>query len=92
MLLLDAFPVGLAGGLAFGLTFGPVFGLTGGPVSVRYLALLILTRRSAKRRLPWRLSHFLAWCYDAGLIRTAGTAYQFRHRELQDYLARQPGP
>jgi hypothetical protein len=44
-------------------------------------------------RLPWRLGRFLHWCYtDAGLVRTAGIAYQFRHRELQDYLARHPQP
>jgi hypothetical protein len=42
--------------------------------------------------VPWRLGHFLAWSYNAGLIRTAGIGYQFRHRELQDHLARHPAP
>jgi hypothetical protein len=49
----------------------------------RYLALLLATRG----RLPWRLSRFLDWATRAGLMRMAGTAYQFRHRELQEYLA-----
>lgn len=38
-------------------------------------------------RLPWRLEGFLQWNYDAGLIRTSGTAYQFRHLRLQKWLA-----
>jgi hypothetical protein len=40
-----------------------------------------------EHRLPWRLSRFLNWCCEAGLIRVVGVAYQFRHRELQDYLS-----
>ncbi|WP_049558956.1 NACHT domain-containing protein [Nonomuraea sp. SBT364] len=76
---------GLAAGLAGGgLTFGVAAGLAG----TRYLALLLCTRG----RLPLRLGRFLQWCHDAGLIRTAGIAYQFRHRELQDHLARHPVP
>ncbi|NBE94510.1 MULTISPECIES: hypothetical protein [unclassified Nonomuraea] len=30
------------------------------------------------------------WWFGAGLLRISGTAYQFRHRELQDYLAAHP--
>ncbi|YCK39607.1 NACHT domain-containing protein [Actinomadura sp. ATCC 39365] len=52
----------------------------------RYLGLLLATRG----RLPWRLGRFLHRCYDAGLLRISGIAYQFRHRELQDYLAAHP--
>jgi hypothetical protein len=89
--------VGLAINLAAGVTFGLAAGLAGGSVTfglaagiagTRYLALLLCTRG----RLPLRLGSFLQWCYHAGLIRTAGIAYQFRHRELQDYLARHPVP
>jgi hypothetical protein len=58
----------------------------------RYLVLLLCTRRWSSRWLPWRLSRFLWWSYDAGLLRVAGTSYQFRHREFQDYLARNPIP
>ncbi|WP_282790987.1 NACHT domain-containing protein [Streptomyces sp. CC224B] len=76
------------GGLAGGLLFAPTLAPTG----LWYAGLLLRTRRRSGRPLPWRLGRFLAWCYDAGLLRVAGTAYQFRHRELQDHLARQARP
>lgn len=82
-------PSGLA--LVIGVTAGLTAGLTGRPagfVGLRYVALLLCTRRWSGQWLPWRLGRFLHWCYGAGLIRVAGIAYQFRHRELQDYLAR----
>lgn len=49
----------------------------------RYVAFLVL----ARGMLPWRFGRFLHACHHAGILRTAGAAYQFRHRELQDYLA-----
>lgn len=49
----------------------------------RYFSTLLCT----PGRLPWRLGRFLVWASDAGLLRVAGNAYQFRHRELQDHLA-----
>lgn len=52
----------------------------------RYIATLLCTRK----RLPWRLGRFLTWAYRAGLLRISGTAYQFRHQELQDHLAKAP--
>jgi hypothetical protein len=61
-----------------------------GLASWRYIALLLCTRRWSHHWLPWRLGKFLDWCYTAGLVRVAGISYQFRHRELQDYLARNP--
>jgi hypothetical protein len=51
--------------------------------SFRYMVFLVL----ARRLLPWRLGRFLKACHQAGILRTAGAAYQFRHRELQDHLA-----
>ncbi|NJP35853.1 hypothetical protein [Micromonospora thermarum] len=65
-------------------------GLGSGAAGVRYIALLICTRKCSKHWLPWRLGSFLTLCYMAGLVRIAGNGYQFRHRELQDYLARHP--
>ncbi|MFE6942141.1 NACHT domain-containing protein [Streptomyces chartreusis] len=50
--------------------------------SRRYLIFLCCT----PRRLPWRLGAFLNWAYEAGLLRISGMAYQYRHRELQDWL------
>jgi hypothetical protein len=80
------FGFGLTIGLTIGLAFGLAVALIGGLAGMRYVALLVCTRRWG-RRLPWRLGRFLQWCYGAGLLRIAGTAYQFRHRELQDHLA-----
>lgn len=73
--------------------FGPLFRTGAGPAlgaaGVRYIAFLLCTRRWwSDQPLPWRLGRFLDWCCDAGLTRTAGIAYQFRHRELQDFLTR----
>lgn len=77
-------------GLAEGLAIGFTAGLTLEPTGPRYVALLLCTRRWTGRWLPWRLGRFLNWCYNAGLLRVAGIGYQFRHRELQDYLANHP--
>ncbi|MFJ4321987.1 NACHT domain-containing protein [Streptomyces tricolor] len=53
---------------------------------MRFMALLACTRWGASR-LPWRLGDFLRWAETAGLVRVAGAAYQFRHLELQVWLA-----
>lgn len=82
----------LAAGCTVGIGGGPVLGLAGGLAGTRYIALLLCTRRLNSQWLPWRLGRFLTWCYRAELIRIAGSGYQFRHRELQDYLARNPTP
>ncbi|MGW7307249.1 NACHT domain-containing protein [Streptomyces sp. NPDC054835] len=52
-------------------------------LSFRYVAFLVLARGV----LPWRFGRFLHACHHAGILRTVGAAYQFRHRELQDHLA-----
>lgn len=90
----------LAGGLAYGITLGLIYGLTlgltglflAGTVGLRYVGLLLCTRKGSEHWLPWQLGHFLTHCCRAGLLRIAGSGYQFRHRELQDYLARHPAP
>ncbi|MFI6254192.1 NACHT domain-containing protein [Streptomyces sp. NPDC051016] len=88
---------GLATGLVTDLGTGFTLGLAGGVVGGiylftgagrRYLVFLCCSRG----RLPWRLGGFLNWAYGAGLLRTSGTAYQFRHRELQDWLTAHPHP
>jgi hypothetical protein len=60
----------------------------GGSAALRYFVLLLHTRR----KLPWRLGRFLDACYELGILRVSGTAWQFRHRELQDHLATRPAP
>jgi MFS family permease len=87
----------LAGGLVVGsgfmvalvLVVGLMASIWFGLAGIRYVAFLLCTRRYfTTDPLPWRLGQFLNWCYQAGLIRQAGISYQFRHRELQQYLAR----
>jgi hypothetical protein len=77
---------GLVGGLAVGLGIGLAVGLAGGPASMRYFGFLLATRG----RLPWFLGRFLHHSYRIGILRVSGIAYQFRHRELQDYLGSEP--
>ena len=97
--LLGGLVVGLAAGLVGGLVVGLVAGLVGGLAAglimmaavVRYISLLLCTRRWTTLWLPWRLGRFMNWCYQAGLFRVAGMGYQFRHKELLDYLTRPTG-
>jgi hypothetical protein len=70
---------------------GLVFATGVGLQALRYLAFLLSFRRFQGAFLPFRLGRFLAWCHRAGLMRVSGAAYQFRHRELQDLLARRAG-
>jgi hypothetical protein len=55
-------------------------------IARRYLVFSLCSRG----RLPFRLSEFLDWACDAGMMRVSGAAYQFRHRELQQWLACRP--
>jgi hypothetical protein len=76
-------PLAMLLGVSAFLAAGPGFVAE---TSRRYLALLLTTRR----HLPWRLGRFLDWAYGAGILRVAGTAYQFRHSRLQQWLAHAP--
>ncbi|MEU5438350.1 hypothetical protein AB0G73_34050 [Streptomyces sp. NPDC020719] len=79
----------LAGWLASGLATGVAAGLyLIAGAGRRYLVFLLCSRG----RLPLRLGAFLHWAYEGGLLRISGAAYQFRHRELQDWLAGHPTP
>ncbi|MFD8811289.1 hypothetical protein ACFV23_07325, partial [Streptomyces sp. NPDC059627] len=103
--LLYAVSTGLFGGLAVGgtvaLLLEPRTGLVVGAATAvasgqasglsaarRYLVFLLCSRR----RLPFRLGRFLDWACSAGLMRYSGPAYQFRHAELQRWLAAHPDP
>lgn len=76
---------GLPLGLTYGLTYGLVFGLTfGAATSARYhLSAVIGAVRGSG---PIRFAAFLDWGCQIGLLRLSGIAYQFRHRQLQDWL------
>lgn len=87
----DAWEFDLLAMFCIGLVFGGfIFSIpvAGGSAALRYFALLLHTRR----KLPWRLGRFLDDCYEVGILRVSGTAWQFRHRELQDHLATRPTP
>ncbi|MEU2871625.1 NACHT domain-containing protein [Streptomyces olivoreticuli] len=75
----------LGPGIGIGLAAGLYLGTGAGR---RYLVFLCCSGA----RLPWRLGPFLHWAYQAGLLRISGLAYQFRHRELQDWLHAHPRP
>lgn len=62
--------------------------LTLAPTAPRHMAFRLCTRG----QLPPRLAPFLNWSREAGLLRLSGSAYEFRHRELQDWLAANPEP
>lgn len=70
--------------LATALVFGSMFGSTARQYGVFLLFSL--------RRLPLRLGRFLDWACTAGLLRHSGPAYQFRHAELQAWIAAHPDP
>jgi hypothetical protein len=83
---------GVAAGPVQGLVFGLAIGLAAAHSSPwpRYaVACFVLARRE---ELPMRLSAFLDWAGDAGLVRLAGTAVQFRHRDFQTWLLRAEAP
>ncbi|MEV6157334.1 NACHT domain-containing protein [Nonomuraea sp. NPDC052129] len=67
----------LVGGVTFGLAFGAV------AWSRTMIGLIIAAARGV---LPLRLWTFLDWACEARLLRVSGATYQFRHRELQDFL------
>ena len=89
------FGVGFGFPLWYGLTIGSAYGLA--------LGLMVTTLRTAspsyelsrvwlalRGRLPWSLMNFLSDAHQRGVLRQAGAVYQFRHRELQRRLARNP--
>ncbi|MFB4306834.1 NACHT domain-containing protein [Actinomadura sp. GTD37] len=67
----------LVGGVAFGLAFGAIAWCR---------AMIGLLVAAARGLLPLRLWIFLDWACEARLLRVSGATYQFRHRELQDFL------
>jgi NACHT domain-containing protein len=50
---------------------------------MRYIVCCVYAQ---KKGFPLAFSRFLDWACHAGLLRTSGIAYQFRHQELYDYL------
>jgi hypothetical protein len=77
----------------YGFGFGFGVGLTGGLAVAanawaRYHVTVMIA--AARRQGPLRFGVFLDWAQEAGLLRVSGVAYQFRHRQLQDWLTSRP--
>jgi hypothetical protein len=70
-----------AGGLLFGFPVGFVLGAR---VWTRYHVTVVILAVGLQG--PLRFGAFLDWAHQAGLLRVSGIAYQFRHRQLQDWL------
>ncbi|GAA4100900.1 NACHT domain-containing protein [Actinomadura miaoliensis] len=77
--VLVAVPLGSLTGLAAMLTFG------GHHAWTAYTVATVALSRSD--RLPRRLMPFLDDMHRLGLLRAVGPIYQFRHAQLQNYLA-----
>jgi hypothetical protein len=74
-----------------GFAYGPLLiALPAFVVAAKAGRRYALFKLMAGRRLPAGLGAFLDWCVEAGIMRVEGFAYQFRHRELQEWLADRP--
>ncbi|SFY52717.1 NACHT domain-containing protein [Streptomyces sp. F-1] len=85
-----------------GYPLAPAFRLAA--LAVAFASLAALTQSSwadyllarsilaARGLMPWRLGTFLADAHRRGVLRQAGSVYQFRHARLRDRLAERYGP
>ncbi|WP_165985017.1 hypothetical protein [Streptomyces sp. YIM 98790] len=99
--VLGALPVAIAFGVVFGTAGGSEAGIWAGS-TMGLLTALAMPSAAFRRyftfllwghqELPVRLVKFLSCTQEIGLLRISGNAYQFRHRELQDWLANHPVP
>ncbi|GAB3855559.1 hypothetical protein GCM10029963_50530 [Micromonospora andamanensis] len=74
-------------GLLFGI--GYFLAMTVGFAAGRYFMTTVM---GPSVGLPLRLSSHLRWAKSAGILRTSGISYQFRHRELMTYLSATSDP
>lgn len=82
------FPLGLSAGIGLLISLVLFLATESGMVVFRHYTGLLTA--AAHGLLPWRAGRFLDWSATIGLLRFSGAAYQFRHRELSEWLARQP--
>ena len=75
----------LISGFLFGIVLGLAF-RADTPWPRYFITTAIL---AVQRKLPWRLARFLDWGYAVGLLGFSGLAAQFRHRDLQEFLAKE---
>ncbi|GGZ05383.1 hypothetical protein GCM10010343_33910 [Streptomyces avidinii] len=75
-------------GTAFGATVGFFAAFAVGLIGwLRYVIAMTLMHR--RNLLPWKVAAFLDWGHRAGVLRVHGVSWQFRHAELQHWLAAQ---
>jgi hypothetical protein len=86
--------VAIKAGLGFGLIIGPIFAMV---TVVSGLAGTAWATFSIARcwlgvcgNLPWHLVRFLDDAHHRGILRQVAAEYQFRHVQLQTYLAASP--
>nr|WP_246259473.1 NACHT domain-containing protein [Streptomyces typhae] len=86
------FAGGLLGGLVVGIGGGLAAGLATGPLPTAWADFLLAKAYLVVRhRLPWNLMAFLRDAHaQRGVLRQVGAVYQFRHIDLQRYLAAGP--
>jgi hypothetical protein len=75
--VIESLACALIGGVTFGLAFGAI---------AWSRTMIGLSVAAARGLLPLRLWALLDWACEARLLRISGATYQFRHRELQDFL------
>ncbi|MBC6460664.1 NACHT domain-containing protein [Actinomadura sp. HBU206391] len=75
--IIESLACALIGGVTFGLAFGAI------AWSRTMIGLIVAAARGL---FPLRLWTFLDWACEARLLRISGATYQFRHRELQEFL------
>jgi NACHT domain len=79
--------------LAIALVLASSLGLALSSVQTEWLSYaLARSWLASHRQLPWSLMGFLADAHQRGILRQVGSAYQFRHIELQRRLASRSGP
>ena len=92
-LLLGQFVGGLTALLVSGALIGAIAGMLFGLRKAPWGAFTAMRCWLAMRQqLPWNLMAFLADAHQRAVLRQIGVAYQFRHHQLQEFLAARPGP
>jgi GTPase SAR1 family protein len=80
---------GILVGLVAGLTMGLFLGYSHSAWGAYTLARCRMALRKSRYRAPWQLMPFLRDAHQhREVLRQAGAYYQFRHRRLQQHLAR----
>ncbi|MEV5896859.1 NACHT domain-containing protein [Nonomuraea fuscirosea] len=78
---------GIISGFSFALAYALAGGLAGRESHAWVVYMLSVIRLAISRKLPLHVMALLDDAHRLGLIRTFGPEYQFRHVDLQEYLA-----